>query len=112
MENRVKNKKLDLEWIDKETGRKFPAGVAFYHEDKGEFRLKVDAMPDEKYIFLRPTGSDGETVHYRVDVSLRKEGKFVRSSPIGSGRSSKSAGPYIFMELGPYSRVLALHTEE
>jgi hypothetical protein len=51
MDNKVKNKKLDLEWIDKETGRKFPAGVAFYREDKGEFRLKVDAMPDDKYIF-------------------------------------------------------------
>ncbi len=33
MELKEKNKKLDLLWIDKETGQRFPAGVAFYHED-------------------------------------------------------------------------------
>lgn len=103
-----KNKKLELLWIDKESGQKFPAGVAFYHEDKGEYRLKIDAILDDKLVLLRPTKSENNEVKYRVEVVLKKNRQFLRYSPIGTGHSSPQTGRYIFMDLGPFSRSLVL----
>jgi hypothetical protein len=103
-----KNKKLELLWIDKQTGQKYPAGAAFYHEEKGDYRLKIDAMSDEKLILLKPTTSVGGEVKYRVETVLKKDGKFLRSAPIGYGYSGKETGKYIFMDLGPFSRSLVL----
>lgn len=108
MELKEKNKKLDLLWIDKETGQRFPAGVAFYHEDKGEYRLKVDAMADDKMVFLKPVMSENNEIKYQVEVVIKKNGKFLRHSPIGIGHSSTQTGRYIFMDLGPFSRSLVL----
>ena len=110
MNEKVKNKKLELMWIDKESGKRFPAGAAFYHEDKGEYRLKIDALSDDKLVFLRPSASENGEVKYRVEVALKKEGKVLRYSPIGVGHSGPQTGRYIFMDLGPYSRSLVLDT--
>ena len=103
-----KNKKLNLLWIDKESGQKFPAGVAFYHADKGEYRLKIDAMLDDKLVYLKPTNSSDGEIRYRVEVALKKHGKVLRYTPIGMGYSGKQTGRYIFMDLGPFSRSLVL----
>lgn len=108
MEIKEKNKKLELLWIDKESGQRFPAGAAFYHEDKGEYRLKIDAMSDDKLVLLKPTNSVNGEIKYRVDVVLKKNGKFLRYSPIGVGNSGPQTGKYIFMDLGPFSRSLVL----
>ncbi len=104
-----KNEKLELLWIDKESGQKFPAGAAFYHEDKGEYRLKIDAMSDDKLILLKPAQSENGEIKYRVEVILKKNGKFLRYAPIGVGRSGPQTGRYIFMDLGPFSRSLVLN---
>ena len=108
MEVKEKNKKLELLWIDKDSGQQFPAGAAFYHEDKGEYRLKIDAMSEDKLVFLKPTNSSNGEVKYRVDVALKKNGKFLRYSTIGFGSSGSQTGKYIFMDLGPFSRSLVL----
>lgn len=108
MEVKEKNKKLELLWIDKESGQRFPAGAAFFHEDKGEYRLKIDAMSDDKLILLRPAKSENDEIKYRVEVVLKKNGKFLRCSPIGMGHSGPQTGRYIFMDLGPFSRSLVL----
>ena len=110
MNEKIINKKLELLWIDKQTGQRFPAGAAFFHEDKGEYRLKVDALSDDKMVFLRPVNSENGEVKYRVEVVLKKDGKFLRHAPIGVGHSSPQTGRYIFMDLGPYSRSLVLDT--
>ncbi len=108
MENVKKDLKFNLYWIDKETGKQFPAGVAFYHEEKGDYRLKIDAMPDDKLVYLKPTDAKEKDVKYRVDVVLRKNGEFSRKSLIGTGYSGTNTGKFIFMDLGPFSRSLVL----
>lgn len=108
MEKVKKDAKFDLYWIDKESGQKFPAGIAFYHEDKGDFRLKIDAMPEDKLVYLKPTNAHGGEVRYRVDVVLRKNNELARKSPIGIGYSGANTGNLIYMDLGPFSRSLVL----
>ncbi len=108
MDKEKRDKKFSLCWIDKQSGQKFPAGIAFYHEDKGDFRLKVDVLPDEKLVYLRPIRSENNEVQYRIDVLLKRNGQFMRAAPIGTGYSNSQTGNYIFMDLGPFSRSLAL----
>jgi len=56
-----KNEKFGLKWICPLTGRKHPAGVAFFNEEQGDYRLKVDVMPDDKVLYLKVSSmADGK----------------------------------------------------
>lgn len=48
-----KSEKFSLQWLCPLTGRKHPAGVAFFNEEQGDYRLKVDVMPDDKVLYLK-----------------------------------------------------------
>ena len=50
----VKTERLFLYWKDDMTHKMYPAGVAFYDEKFGEYRLKLDALSDEKAYYLKP----------------------------------------------------------
>jgi hypothetical protein len=65
-------------------------------------------MSDDKLIFLRPAKSENGEIKYRVEVILKKNGKFLRCALIGTGYSGSQTGQYIYMDLGPYSRSLVL----
>jgi hypothetical protein len=47
---------LLLWWLDKEKNKNLPAGVAFYDEKFGEYRLKLDIQPETQF-YLRPISS-------------------------------------------------------
>lgn len=113
MENQSKQKsqKLDLYWIDTVTGKKYSAGVGFFLSEYGEFRLKIDALADEKQVFVKPVCGQGDRVNYRVEVVIKSGGRFSRRSEIGSGYMDKNTGGFIYMDLGPFSRCLALEVE-
>ena len=110
MENQ-KSKKLDLCWIDTVTGKKFPAGVGFHLPEYGEFRLKIDALSDEKQYFAKPVNGSDDRVNYRVEVVIKSQGRFAHRSEIGTGYMDKNTGGFILMDIGPFSRCLALQVE-
>jgi hypothetical protein len=110
MENQ-KAEKLNLFWIDKETGQKFPAGVGFHLPEYGEFRLKIDALSDEKQYFAKPVSAHEDRVNYRVEVVVKSKGRFSHRSEIGSGYMDSNTGGYIYMDVGPFGRSLALQVE-
>ena len=98
---------LYLWWFDKEEKRYFHAGVAFYDEQYGEYRLKIDIHPENQY-YLRPILSTGHEIRYRVEVVIKKGGKFKDRKTIGEGYSNEFTQGDIFMNLGPYTRDLVL----
>lgn len=110
MENQ-KSQKLGLYWIDTTTGKKFPAGVGFHLPEYGEFRLKIDALSDEKQYFAKPVSGLEDRVNYRVEVVVKSGGRFSHRSEIGTGYMDKNTGGFIYMDIGPFSRSLALEVE-
>ena len=110
MENQ-KNQKLNLYWIDTTTGKKIPAGVGFHLPEYGEFRLKIDALSDEKQYFAKPVSGAEDQVNYRVEVVVKSNGRFARRTEIGNGYMNKNTGGFIYMDIGPFSRNLVLEVE-
>jgi hypothetical protein len=109
MENR--SEKMGLFWIDTVSGKKFPAGVGFHLPEYGEFRLKIDALSDDKQYFAKPVGADGDRVNYRVEVVVKSKGRFSHRTEIGTGYLDPNTGGLLYMDLGPFSRCLALQVE-
>ena len=98
----------DLSWVEPEKSRERQvAGVAFYEEEYGEYRLKLDMFPLNQY-YLKAIGSKEGIVHYRAEVILKNNGKFDRRRPIGVGYSGPESPNDIFIELGPFSKILIL----
>ena len=106
-----KTKKLNLYWIDTNTGKKIPAGVGFHIPEFGEFRLKIDALSDEKQYFAKPVSGSDDRVNYRVEVVIKSSGRFSHRSEIGNGYMDKNTGGFIYMDVGPFNRCLALQVE-
>lgn len=106
-----KSPKLRLNWIDTLTGRTFPAGVGFHLPEYGEFRLKIDALSEEKQYFVKAVGGSDDRVDYRVEVVVKSAGRFSHRSEIGTGYMDKNSGGQILMDIGPFSRCLALVVE-
>ena len=101
---------FQLWWFDKEEKRHFPAGVAFYEEPYGEYRLKIDIHPNSQY-YLKAISSIGSKASYQVDVVLKRNGKFKGRRPVGEGYSNELTKGDIIMNLGPYKRTLILGSE-
>lgn len=106
-QKQVHSKPLLLWWFDQKTKKNLPAGVAFYDEKFGEYRLKLDIHPDTQY-YLKPTASANESVHYRAEVVIKKDGKFHQRKVVGEGQSSSETHGDVFIEFGPYSKLLVL----
>ena len=93
-----------LFWQNPETGENQPAGDAYYVEDYGDFRLKIDCFPESKF-YLNPVKSeDGET-SYRVVVIINRHSRFSTKKVVGSGVLNDDK---IIMELAPFSKALVL----
>jgi hypothetical protein len=108
--NKQNLKKCDgfqLWWFDEQTKNYFPAGVAFHDEQYGEYRLKIDMHPENQY-YLRPLESSNDLINYRVEVIIKKNGKFYQRKIVGEGRSSNATQGDIVISLGPYSKKLIL----
>ena len=104
------NKKNQLWWFDKEDKCYFPAGVAFYEEKYGEYRLKIDVHPESQY-YLRSLSSNENEVQYRLEVVLKKRGKFKGRQIVGWGHSNPLTQGDILINFGPYKKYLVLGGE-
>ena len=102
-----KNSPSSLWWFDTENKKYLPAGVAFYDEKFGEYRLKIDVHPDTCY-YLKPVATnDGKSV-WRAEVVIKSNGKFKFRRSVGEGYSDDLTGGDIIVQFGPYSKLLVL----
>ncbi len=95
-----KVKKEDLVWMDPETGEKFNAGVAFYIEEFGEYRMVLDGP--RTIFYLRPKDATGDKINYVVHAPIEINGKFSHRVEVGYGYSSSETNNNIFMKIGRY----------
>ena len=102
-----KSEKFNLYWLCNQTGKKLPAGVAFFNETQSDYRLKIDAFCDDKLIFLKIVSMSDGLIHYRVE-SVTRRGSPPQRAEIGRGQSDACGGYPIFMEVGPFSKVLTM----
>lgn len=106
--NEQKQERLNLYWLCQQSGRRHPAGVAFFNEEQGDFRLKVDILPEDKNLYLKATSVSTESVFYRVESVVRKAGAQVHRTEVGTGYARKDDPKVIYMDIGPFSRTLVL----
>ncbi len=103
-----KSERFNLFWLCKQTGRKHPAGVAFFNESQADYRLKIDTMPDDKLIYLKVSSmSDGKML-YRVETAVKKQGRVTHRAEIGSGYANADEGYPVYMDIGPFERSLVM----
>ncbi len=103
-----KSERLNLYWLCKETGRKHPAGVAFFNDEQSDYRLKIDVMPEDKIFYLKAASTSEDTTYYRVEAAVKKAGRVVHRAEIGSGYAKQADLSAIYMDIGPFSRTLVL----
>lgn len=100
MKKLIEQQKENLIWIDGQTGEVFHAGVAFYIEQFGEYRLILDAP--RTVLYLKPMGSSDGKIYYSVHASIENNGKFSHRVEVGNGYSNEQDSN-IYMKLGRYS---------
>ena len=105
-----KNEKLNLYWLCKQTGKKFPAGVAFFNESQADYRLKIDTMPDDKLIYLKVSSLVEGAILYRVESAVKKQGRVTHRAEIGSGHAKTDEGSPVYMDIGPFERTLVMES--
>lgn len=103
-----KNDKFNLYWLCKQTGRKHPAGVAFFNESQADYRLKIDTMPEDKLIYLKVSSLSEGMIHYRVETAVKKQGRVTHRAEIGSGVAKADEGYPVYMDIGPFERQLVM----
>lgn len=111
IEQKQKSERLNLYWLCGQTGRKHPAGVAFFNEEQNDYRLKIDVMPEDKTLFLKAISSSDDVTYYRVEAAVKKAGRVVHRAEVGSGYAKKEDST-IYMDIGPFSRTLVLEQQQ
>lgn len=101
MNAQKKQKKDDLIWIETKTGEKFHAGVAFFIDEYGEYRLILDAP--RTVLYLKPHKAQADEVSYLVFAPIEVNGKVTHRVEVGSGYSSNETDNNIYMKLGRYA---------
>ncbi len=99
-----------LYWLCNQTSRRYPAGVAFYNEANGDYRLSIDTFCENKVVYLKPVSMTEELVNFRVESAIRKKdgiGVHHRAE-IGVGHANAEDGFPIYMDIGPFDRTLVL----
>ena len=111
MKTEKKPEKFDLWWISPLNEKRQYAGVAFFDETYGEYRLRLDYEP-ETQLYLRPIGLINDKQLFKVEIVRKRNGKFFKRFPVGEGVLGKDTDGEVHMELGPYIKTLALPFKE
>lgn len=98
-----KQKKDDLIWIDTQTGEKCHAGVAFFIEEFGEYRMILDAP--RTVLYLRPNKAMCGEVQYSVFAPIEANGKVTHRVEVGRGYANENTNNDVYIKLGRYSGV-------
>ncbi len=94
-------------WWKDTNGKHYPAGVAFYEPEWGEYRLKLHIHP-ELQLYLRPMSTENDIIRYRVESVLKKAGKFHSRRTVGDGICYSDKNKDVVMNFYPYSRELVM----
>lgn len=98
--------KYVLYWLSKSRNKRMPAGVAFYDEQFGEFRFRLDFFPNTD-LYLKATAYTDAGTRYRLEIVKKgSNGKFLRRLPVGSAYESENGETII--EAFPFERSLVL----
>ena len=100
MTEQKKQKKEDLIWMDPNSGERFHAGVAFFVEEFGEYRLILDAP--RTVLYLKPRDSNGGTIDYVVQAPIDINGRYSHRVTVGHGTSSDDTNNCVYMKVGRY----------
>jgi len=109
----TKPEKFYLWWLDRNTNKRLPAGVAFYEEQYSEYRLKIDFFQvlqgkQDHQFYLKLIGSVEDRMLFRVEGVVKKDGKFAGRYPVGEGYSSKETDHEVHIDFGPFEKILVL----
>ena len=85
------------------------AGVAYYNEDSGDYRLILNFFPDNNY-FLKCMGGDTDLFRYRLVSVKEKSGKSSRFFQ-GDGLLNKTTNEVV-IQAAPFSKLLILSLKE
>ncbi len=112
--NRAMNeKKLDerfyLWWHCPQTQNRDMAGVAYYNEDTGDYRLVLNFFPNNDY-FLKFVGGTDDHCRYRLIAVKERQGGGGRFFQ-GEGILNKSTGQ-ILIQAAPFSKLLVVSLDE
>jgi len=109
--NKERPETLYLWWLEKDNKRRNPAGVAFYDGEFGDYRLKLDMFPMNRY-YLRCVKINDSGIHYRLEaVQKDSNGNFIRKVCVGEGLCS-SQGKDVYIKVFSLEKTLALTLKE
>ena len=97
-----------LYWLCTQSGKKIPAGVAFYNDSKSDYRLKVDTFCEDKNVFVKPVSMENGVINFRVESLVKKKAGAPHRAEIGVGHANLEEGFPIYMEIGPFDRALVM----
>ncbi|MCT4642780.1 MAG: hypothetical protein N4A33_10845 [Bacteriovoracaceae bacterium] len=98
-----KIKQENLHWVDPKNGATFHAGIAFYDERFGEYRLILDG-PRTVYS-LKAFETTNNEVRYKVFAPVLIKGKFSHKVEIGYGYSNNGTNGDVYMVIGRYGQM-------
>ena len=104
---RLNEEILRMWWYDPPKEKNLSAGVAFYDKEYGEYRLKIDLLPETK-IYLRPIYTQEEHIFYLAEIVLKRQEKFIQRKQVGEAWSGPETNGDAFIMLGPFSKILVL----
>ena len=98
-----------LWWHCPVTENRDMAGVAYYNEDSGDYRLILNFFPDNNY-FLKCMGGDADRLRYRLVSVKEKGGKGSRFFQ-GDGFLNCTNNEVV-IHAAPFSKLLVLSLKE
>ena len=94
-----------LWWHCPQTQNRDMAGVAYYEEGDGDYRLILNFFPDNVY-YLKCIGADSDQCHYRLIAVKPRGGKGSRFYQ-GDGILNNKANE-IVIQAAPFSKLLVM----
>ena len=87
-------------WINPEDGATFNAGVAFYQEKYGEYKLILNAP--KTVLYLKAVEASEEKIRYQVTAPVFRRGQYSHREVVGYGYSNPETDGHIYMIIGRY----------
>lgn len=99
----MKNQKIEtfpVYWKNQKTGKSSMAGVAFYNDQLGAYRLKVDIFANRDIYYLKQKALQGDAILFELEkVIENRAGNFIKRSKVAECVGNK----IIEVEIPPYS---------
>ncbi len=86
-------------WRNKSTGKSTSAGVAFFNDEKGVYRLKVDIFASRDIYYLTPTAAQNDNIYFVLEKIIEnRQGKLVKKAKISECVGKNT----LILDIAPY----------